>query len=360
MIIGLLSDTHADKAGAIPHVVEQFRRHQVDIIVHCGDIEPIHLDADLFGNFPVICALTEGQRHDKEFCFSPNGWRFTKPEDRVVTLPNGLRFYVGHKRAFDFLMGSGSKLKETMDFIRRDFDSVEWMFSGHTHHQIFFKQDSMIQFVNPGAIANAFDGHEYAIIDTELKRTTFSRIPKVAPARKPFSIGVVSDSLNISDLDPDFWTKLAGQFRERHVTHVVHCGNIALNDIGHEALSKFTVYCHLRDDQESPADIPANWNLISDHQPVVTIEGYQFYVKHDLGVSIVHQSEADMFNLSLEKKRRYPEVSFILFGSSNYAFLEEGEHARMINPGDVARSRSFVVITLPTTEIEFGAISTPL
>ncbi len=52
MIIGILSDTHTDKANAIPHIVKEFKRRYVEVIFHCGDIEPIHLDPKLFGNLP--------------------------------------------------------------------------------------------------------------------------------------------------------------------------------------------------------------------------------------------------------------------------------------------------------------------
>ena len=49
MIIGILSDTHHDRANAIPHVVEEFKKRGVETIFHCGDIEPKHLNYELFG-----------------------------------------------------------------------------------------------------------------------------------------------------------------------------------------------------------------------------------------------------------------------------------------------------------------------
>ncbi len=358
MIIGLLSDTHHDKAKAIPHVIEAFKKKGVEIIIHCGDIEPQHLDHELFGNLPVVCALIEEQANAKEYCFSPPGWRFTKPGDRIVTLPDGLRLYVGHKRAFDLLSGSGSELKKTLDFIRRDNDSVEWIFSGHTHHQIYYEPDSLIRFINPGAVESSFDGYEYAVIDTETKEALFSRIPRVQPARDSFSIGIISDSLNISELDPNFWRDLAGQLRGKNVKKVIHCGNIAVQDIGRQELNDFTVFCYLREDQSSPAVVPHNWEIISYKNPIVDVDGYTFYVKHELDVPIIDQSEFDMNNLSLEKRRDYPEVRYILFGSTNHAFLEEGQQVRILNPGDIVTSRSYVILTLPTTEILFSSILT--
>ena len=59
MIIGVLSDTHNDKMNVLPYVMAEFKKRNVEMIVHCGDIEPKHLKPELFNNLPVICALTE-------------------------------------------------------------------------------------------------------------------------------------------------------------------------------------------------------------------------------------------------------------------------------------------------------------
>lgn len=355
MIIGVLSDTHGDKANAIPHIVQEFKKRKVEIIFHCGDIESKHLDSKLFGNLPVICALIEEQKGIKEFCFPPNGWRFTEPGDRVITLPNGLRFYVGHKRAFEFLTGAETELIKTLDTIRKDYDCVQWLFSGHTHHQIY-KQNPLISFVNPGAIEDSYDGYEFAVIDTETKEVCFSRIPKTKPIKKSFSLGIISDSLNISDLDADFWAHLAKHLKKRRVKNIIHCGNISIKDIGHKELKEFNVHYFLREDQKNPSNVPKNWNLISQQNPIVEVNGYKFYIQLDLGVTILEQSEIDMHRLSLKIRKKYPETNFILFGSTNYAFLEEGEQVRIINPGDIVRDRNFAVVTLPSTEIVFSNI----
>lgn len=358
MIIGILSDTHYDKVNAIPHVIAEFTRRHVEVVFHCGDIEPKHLDHELFGGFPVVCALIEEQADMREFCFPPPGWRFTKPGDRIVTLPNGLRFYVGHKRSFEFLTGAETELIKTLEVIRRDYDNVQWLFSGHTHHQIY-KQDPLISFVNPGAIEDSYDGYEFAIINTETKETTFSRLPKTKPIIETFSVGVISDSLNISDLAAGFWRDLARQFQARGIKDIIHCGNIFLRDIGRDDFKEFNVHCFLRSDQTHPPNVPQNWTLISSGNPTVTVNGYRFYVQHDLGVSMLDKSENDMHKLSLQIREKYPETSFVLFGSTNYAFLEEGEQVRIINPGDVVKDRNYAVITLPTTEITFSSIPAP-
>lgn len=358
MIIGVLSDTHHDKADAIPHIIEEFKRRQVETIFHCGDIEPQHLDARLFGNLPVVCALIEEQAGTKQYCFAPHNWRFTKPGDRIVTLPNGARFYLGHKRSFEFLTGAEGELMKTMELVRKDYDCVQWLFSGHTHHQIF-KQDPLISFVNPGAIEDSYDGYEFVVIDTETKETVFSRIPKTPPIKAPYSVGIISDSLNISDLDVCFWRDLAERFRKSQVKDIIHCGNISLADVGRGELEEFNVHYFLRKDQKNPSHVPANWHLITPEKPTVDIGGSRFYVQLDLGVTIVDQSEFDMHKLSLQIRRDHPETNFILFGSTNYAFLEEGEQVRIINPGDVVRNRNFAIVTLPTTEVVFSSIAAP-
>lgn len=357
MIIGILSDTHKDRANAIPHIIEEFKKRGVEVIFHCGDIEPKHLDTNLFGNLPVVCALLDEQKDMKEFCFPPNGWRFTKPGHRVVTLPSGLKFYVGHKRAFEFLAGAESELRKTLEKIRKDYDCVQCLFSGHTHHQIY-KQNPLISFVNPGAVEDSYDAYEFAILNTETKEITFSRIPRTKPVKKSFSVGIISDSLNISDLDVDFWSNLATQFKAKNVNDIIHCGNISLKDLGKEELREFNIHYFLRADQKNPSAVPSNWKLINCQDPVVEINEYKFYVKHDFGVTFSEQSENDMRSLSLQVREKYPETSFILFGSTNYAFLEESEQVRIINPGDIVRNRNYAIVTLPTTEIFFGGIST--
>lgn len=48
MIIGIVSDTHEDRANALPLVMSEFARRKVDMIIHAGDISRRHLDPGLF------------------------------------------------------------------------------------------------------------------------------------------------------------------------------------------------------------------------------------------------------------------------------------------------------------------------
>ena len=352
MIIGIVSDTHEDKANALPHIMAELKVRGAEYIIHCGDIEPKHLDPKLFGGLPVICALIEEQVDRDEFRTPPAGWTFTTPGNRVHRIGDML-VYVGHKRSFDFLTGSEAELLATMDKIRRDNDSLRLMPSGHTHHQISC-QTRLVNFVNPGAVELSFDGYEFALYDTGKNRTVFTRIPVTTPVIESFAVGVVSDSLNISDLDPAFWARLRQEFLELNVRHVIHCGNISVKDVGREELGEFEVYYNLRSDQRK-SDAPKNWHLIEPANPVVEINEYRFFVQLDLGADLNEQSELDLHRVSLNLRRQYHDIRFILCGFTR-PFLEEGEQVRIVNPGYAVRDRSFAVITLPRAEILFGQV----
>lgn len=357
MIWGVLSDTHKDRMNATPYIIAEFKKHKVEAVIHCGDINPGHLSPELFGNLPVFCALIEEQAKNPDFLGPPNGWKFTKPDSiekggRVLYVDD-TRIYLGHKRAFEFLTGSEVELRKTLHTIRRDYDGIRYVFAGHTHHQIY-SQGHLTNFVNPGAVEDSFDGYEYAVINTDTDEITFSRIPKTKPEKESFSVGVISDSLNISELDANFWKTLAEEFKKRQIKHIIHCGNLSLRDIGRKELKDFQVYYNLRPDQKNPKKTPDNWQIIHQEKPVVEINACYFYVQLDLGAILLEQSECDMQILSLDLRRKYPEIRFILCGFTNNAFYEEGAEVRIINPGDIFQDRNFSLITLPTTEITFS------
>lgn len=353
MIIGVLSDTHSDRANALPHIMSEFRKRNVDVVIHCGDIELQHLSPGLFNGSEVVCALNEEQLGKFPIENPPRGWTFTKPGQRVLDI-RGIRCYVGHRMSYDIMIESETSFRKRIEQLRRDFDGLRWAFSGHTHHQIFF-QTHLVNFINPGAVEDSFDGYEFAIIDTEISQIIFCRIPKTKPIEDPFSVGIISDSLNISKMDISFWEKLKNEFQERGVTHVIHCGNISLNDIGRKELADFTVHYRLRPDQTSRSS-PENWKLVPKDEPIVEINERQFYIHTNLARTLLEESEVDMSKECLKILELYPEVSFVLYGGTNEAFLEEGERARIINPGDVISSRNFAVICLPRIEITFGHV----
>jgi putative phosphoesterase len=368
MIIGVLSDTHKDQKKAIPHIVEEFKKRGVELIVHCGDIIPKHVSDKLFGGLPVICALVDDQKDDSFFEDNkPKGWEFTRSGKRIVMLSDGTMIYVGHKRHLDFLRMSVEQFNVTLTDLRQDFDGLRIVFGGHLHFQTF-KQGHLVSFINPGAVEDAVGwGYEFAVVDTDTGQVVFSRILPTTDDRPTFSVGVISDSLDISHRDPDYWNRLAKEFRERGVNHIIHCGNLALCDIGRAEMREFVVHYAIRPDQESGHSelrdgkkIPENWKVIAeeglDSGAVVCLNGYHFYVQLDLGLRFMKESEIGMDSLAMQIRRKYPETEFVLCGFTREALLVEGQQVTTINPGDVNTDRSFATICLPRREITFGHV----
>ena len=368
MIIGVISDTHKDKKGAIPHIMEQFLKREVEMIIHCGDIVPKHISAELFGSLPVICALVDDQKNDPIFEEKrPQKWRFTREGERVIRLLDGAMVYVGHKMHVEFLRTSEEKFNQLLDDLRQKFDGLRMVFGGHLHFQTF-KQGNLVSFINPGAVEGALGwGYEYAIIDTNTEQVCFSRILPTPDDRSTFSIGVISDSADISHRDSTFWSRLAKELQGRGVSIIIHCGNLALSDIGREELNNFVIRYAIRDDQryehgkkQKAGNIPGNWQVISeehaDEGAVVDINGYRFYVQLDLGLKFMAESEIGMNTKAMEIRRKYPETEFVLCGFTREALLVEGQQVTIINPGDVNTDRSFVVICLPRREVTFGHV----
>ncbi|MBU3942479.1 metallophosphoesterase family protein [Patescibacteria group bacterium] len=354
MILGIMGDTHKDIANIIHLIVEAFIRAGVEIIIHTGDIETKHLNAELFGNIPVICALTNGQEKELDFQFPPHGWVFTYPGNRVKVFKN-FSIYVGHKKLYELLRKKESEFRESLEILGRDYDGIRWLFAGHVHRQIF-DQDPLINCVNPGAVEGASWGYEYAIVKTKKREVTFSRILPTQPTIEKFKIAVISDSRNVSQLNPPFWEKLAERLKQEGVQEIIHCGNLVTEDIGIEALKDFKVHYTLHEGQANSRKPHDNWQIIRPNNPIVDINGYRFCVQHGLGGSLISKSEIDMLKLSLELAQKYPSIDYVLFGLTRAAFLEENEQLWILNPGDIINDQNFATIELPQNEITFGRI----
>jgi len=371
MIIGVLADTHYDRQGAMPHIIEEFKKRNVEIIVHCGDIIPEHVNRGAFGSLPVVCALVEGQEDDPVYEKKrPRGWRFTRPGKRIVKLGNGreqLIVYVGHKRHLDYLRATEAQFNEVLSDLRQSADGLRMVFGGHLHFQTF-KQGPLVSFVNPGAVEGALGwGYEFAVVDTQSEQVVFSRILPTPDDRTTFSIGVIADSLDITHRDAGFWGRLAREFHERDVSHVIHCGNLALTDIGQKAFEGFTVHYSIRADQRGDhrelkrsSRIPDNWRVIAeenlDDGAVVNVNGYRFYVRLDLGLEFRAETEVGIDALAMNIRRKHPETEFVLCGFTRDALLVEGQQVMIINPGDINVDRSFAVVCLPRREITYSHV----
>lgn len=354
-VLGILADTHDIGENTIRHLVTEFDRRGVKAIIHAGDIEPQHLNRQLFGNRPLICALIKPQVDNPGFKDPPEDWVFTYPHNRVVNFGGNI-IYVGHQRSFELLGGSWQKFEENCQLIRRDNDGLRWMFAGHTHHQILVR-GSLTTFVNPGAVQDSLnDSYEFAVVNTATGEVVFSRILPTQDQRRPISIGVISDSFDVSKRDPGFWKKLVEEFHRRDVSRIIHCGNIAIDDIGLEILKCFEVFYYLRADQKNIIDPPENWHLINSQNPTVDIEGYRFYVHLELGADFLEQSEMAMHRFCLKLRVTNPDTNFVLCGLTANALYEEQPEMSTINPGSAVCQRSFVVICLPRSEITFGHV----
>jgi predicted phosphodiesterase len=357
MIWGIFGDTHETDANVIKHVIrELIEVHHVEQFIHTGDIEEQHLDAKLFGGLPVVCAVNPWQT-EEVFKTPPPGWKFTFADDRVRDI-GGVKCYVGHKFSFEMLATPEASFKAKLQVLRKDHDGLRYAFAGHMHHQAL-AQTQLVTFINPGAIQTSPHGYEFAVVDTKLGQVIFSRIPNTKYLEEPFTVGIVSDTLNISKLDTDFWKKLAHEFEARGVSEIIHCGNIAVPDIGRKELAGFKkVHYRLRIDQNPPKDQPANWEAIPEDPPIVTINERQFYVHPSLARTILMKSEADMHQECLMIEELHPEVCFILYGNTNDAYFSEEIDGRTIimNPGDALSSRNFATVCFPRCEITISRV----
>lgn len=358
MILGLISDTHENPNQAIERIMRVFLASGVEGIIHFGDIEPEHVNQKLFGNLPVYCALTDEQIKDYEpDFFKAPGWIFTLPGNRIIKIGDDY-YYVGHKRTWDFLVGSQSKFWQWIYGIRKEYHNV-WKFgSGHTHRQVFLRSGE-VDFINPGA-AKGSDGvargFEYAILNTETGDIVFSRIQNPKPTAEALKVAVISDTLDVTVMNPPFWAKLAEKFRKEGVTHVIHCGNVYTEDIGKVELSDFEVHYNLRPGQDDKKKKPDNWILIPGDNPMVKINGYKFCVQMALGPELFNKSEFQMHEMAKRIRLQFPEIQFLLSGSTPNAFYEEGENIVLLNPGDASRYSNFAIIGLPGYDISFGLV----
>jgi predicted phosphodiesterase len=266
-----------------------------------------------------------------------------------------------------FLRNSTEQFGEKLMDLRQEFDGLRFVFGGHMHFQTF-KQGQLVSFINPGAVQDALGwGYEFAIVDTVSGQVIFSRILPTPDDRPAFSVGVISDSLDITHRDRTYWGRLAKEFGDRGVSHIIHCGNIAIEDIGRPELNGLSVHYAIRADQSSEykklkekGTIPSNWSVVSeehlDEGAVVDINGFRFYVQLDLGLKLMTISEGAMDSAAMQIRRKHPETEFVLCGFTREAIFVEGAQVLTINPGDTNADRSFAVICLPRREITFGNV----
>ena len=134
MTIGVISDTHMYQHGSreLPEpVLDLFRRAEVDLLVHLGDVNTRYVLEELSELAPVIAV--SGNNDDDEL---------------QVILPQTTRFTVG-KWTFGVIHGHGGRSARD-EAIRRWVGKVDCVLFGHSHKPLLEKIDDTVLF-NPGS-----------------------------------------------------------------------------------------------------------------------------------------------------------------------------------------------------------------
>jgi len=388
MIYGIMSDTHNCGNELIKRTVEEeFLSRGTQVIAHAGDIELQHIDRNLFGNLPVLAVLTKEQAFDPAFCFAPAGWRFVRPSypvlppsiagnfsdhetlkklielqeycdkvrifSRIVSF-DGEAVYLGHERSDDFF-NNFEQVRKFFTEVNQIRDGVRFAITGHKHHQFLLRTNNFT-WLNPGALDHAWNGTaEFAIYDSVKDEVVFGRLSSQESRMNPVSIGILSDTLNVDDLDAGYWLRCRENFDRRGVTYVICCGNFLPRDIGHQELDGLEVYCYLLGGDRLPEVIPRNWHIIRHSSPVMEIGGHRFYVQHDIGSEQGSLSEVQRDAVLRDIKAKYPHLDFIIAGLGPETVYMEGQDYSFINPGNARDHKRFAVVCLPRREYTFGS-----
>lgn len=373
-----MGDTHDVDQEIVKKVVEDLKRRGAQVVVHTGDIEKQHLSADLFGGLPVVCVLTRQQQFDYNFSFPPAGWVFTRPGNSMISERDKMQeaientiasklaianrivnlgevvIYAGHERSNDVLMNS-AKFNEFINILNQVYDGVKFIFTGHTHHQ-FLIQRSGFSWINPGAVWPLFFDYEYALVNTANQEIIFTRLPRTIINIRPRTVGIVSDTGNISERDEQFWQQLAIEFYERDVSIVIIDGGFRPSDIGRRELADFQVFYNLLPTIEDNFSKPANWHFISNDNPVLEICSHYFLIQHKLGIDLDGKTEVEMIKFIREQSQKYQHIDIVICGGIHDALFEEQQEVMIINPGDARNHRKFVTICFPRCEVTFSSV----
>lgn len=378
MLLGIMGDTHDVDQDIVKKVVDDLKKRGAQVIVHTGDIEKQHLSADLFSSLPVVCVLTNQQQFDKDFSFPPSGWTFTRPGNSMISMPDKAQnvmeniiasklaianrivnlgpvvIYAGHERSTDVLM-NGSKFNEFIEILNQVYEGVRLVFTGHTHHQ-FLIQRNGVSWINPGAVCPLFFEHEYALVNTDNNEIIFTRLPLTKSNIKAQTVGLVSDTGNISDRDEQFWSQLAVEFKERDVSIVVIDGGFRPSDIGRIELSDFQVFYNHLPIQGEIHHKPDNWHRISEDNPVLELCGHYFLIQHNLGIDLDGKTEVEMVKFVRQQSQKYQHIDIVVCGGIHDALFEEQQEVMIINPGDARNHRKFATICFPRCEVTFSSV----
>lgn len=388
MIYGIMSDTHnCDRERIRKTIDEEFIPRGVEVIAFAGDIEIKHADRELFRRLPTLCVMTKEQAFDSNFCYAPEHWRYVRPAysenppsiagnfsdpeavkklaelqeycekvrifSRIVSFADET-IYLGHERSDDFFNNFG-KVRKFFTLINQIRDGVRLAITGHKHHQFLLRTNNFT-WINPGALDHSWNGtEEFAVYDSVKDEVVFGRLSSQESRLNPVSVGILSDTLNVDDLDASYWLRCRENFDRRGVTHVICCGNFLSRDIGHRELDGLQVYCYLLSNDSMPQSIPENWHIIRHSNPVVEIGGHRFYVQHEIGSEQGSLSEVQRDAVLKDIRARYPHLDFIIAGLGPETVYMEGQDYSFINPGNARDHKRFAVVCLPRREYTFGS-----
>ena len=131
MKVGVLSDTHVPTiVSALPPVIYDIF-NGVDLILHAGDISELSVLDDLRAIAPVEAVA--GNMDSAEV-------QIRLPFKKVITIG---KFTVG-------LIHGKYKLDVQQQMVRKEFDKVDLIVYGHSHHPFWGSIDG-IYFLNPGS-----------------------------------------------------------------------------------------------------------------------------------------------------------------------------------------------------------------
>ena len=138
MKIGVISDTHLRGPDARLLAIVGKYFHDVDLILHAGDIVDLRV-LEAFGDKEVIavCGNMDSARVEEQIPFK-----------RLIEIG---RFRIG------LIHGWGAP-HDLEDRIRREFDEVDCIVYGHSHHPANHVREGVL-FFNPGT---AFDRRHHA------------------------------------------------------------------------------------------------------------------------------------------------------------------------------------------------------
>lgn len=163
MKIGILSDTHNHRINLLT-ALEQFRQHEIDTLIHCGDMTDPELAPEMAG-FRVICAfgngdIASGEIRQALLAMNPENYAGLVYKGRI----GGARIAVTHGHM-------PSLLNELLRSGENDY-----VFKGHSH-QWKDERIGATRLINPGALGGLHrEPRQVCVLDLDSGKANFIKI----------------------------------------------------------------------------------------------------------------------------------------------------------------------------------------